>query len=354
MVFKKIYILVLILLWALGSYFYLQEKYNPYTVEVYLDSPVSYGKVRDVAIKNRTRHHVINYSMTYIEGRLVMTTGQDGMFQSMKLLNGSFITNEREQVVVIGDYIADKYFRTTNVIGRKLPILGEEFLIIGVIPKSRDYFFSYQEDLLDQRWDHITFKYEPDNHEHLDIRVRDMSQALRRYEIMYSDMTIYRDRMQDYINYMIISIVGIFIIFLVRPYRWLQNQIKSLWVEYQKQRVRLEWYKFIHHYNKTFFKIMLLVFGGFLSILGIFHLVKFIKIPELLFPDNLFSPTSYFNMFRNIYNLWIQRMYRGVTSILIDTVLIHLGLLFGLVTHLLIWVYYRNETLEPRGEKIED
>lgn len=354
MVFKRIYILLLILLWSLGSYFYLQEKYNPYTVEVYLDSAVDYSTMKEISIINRTSYHSINYLMFHEEGRLIMTAGQDNMFKPIELINGSFITDERGKTVVIGDKIANKYFRTAKVVGRKLSILGDEYLIIGIIEDSWDKYISYQENLLEEKWDQVIYKYKPDNPEHMDIRIRDMNQGLSAKDISYSHMINYKERMQDYINYMIISIIGILVILVMKPYRYFKNLVKGLWVGYQQEKRSLEWYKYIEKHKESFLKTVFLGLGALLFLASIYKLVQYIKIPQQLLPDNLFSPASYKSLVESIYSKWIQRMNIGFSNILVDTIILHLAMLLCLIIHLLVWVFYSREEADSWGEeKIE-
>jgi len=99
----------------------------------------------------------------------------------------------------------------------------------------------------------------------------------------------------------------------------------------------------------------LLILGVSSFVVAIYYLIKYLEVPQQLLPDNLFSPGSYKDLFQSIYKKWIQRMSKGFTNILADTVIIHLGMFLCLVIHLLVWVYYDKLKPTPwKEEEIED
>ncbi|SCX90817.1 ABC transporter permease [Alkaliphilus peptidifermentans] len=350
MVIKRIYILTLIILCSLTGYFYLQENHNPYSVEVFIEDLVTHEKIKEIA-QSQSIIYSLNYEIKYRNENVMMTTGYDTMFKNINVIEGNFITMADRNAVVIGDLVSNSYYRTSESVGRNLTILGKEHIVIGVIEDSTDIYVSYDEKLLNRQWDRIILRFMPPSDSIFDRKVEDVKRVIDTNGIRYSEMIVLREKIDSYVNYIIAAIIGILITLAIKPGLKLINDIKRLYKGYKENHKTIEWYRYIINNKKSTLKICILLGGGVIVALIMYQLTKIITIPKELIPDNLFSPVSYINQAKSLFEIWYERMNRGFSHFLINRLLVNFSMIAVIFAVQIKWLLKDPCQIHYEGEQ---
>lgn len=321
---KRILFLILIVMILMSSYLFLCNKYNPLGVEIRFLSSLSHEDFRNITSKIKLENYSLNYSMKYRGQTLTMTTGKDTLFKTIPIIHGSFITNIDKKVAVIGDKVADRYFRTEDPIGRSMYIMNEKYEVIGVIKKSDQIVIPYDKKLVNLNWQKRILRFEPKHKKAFDLTIQEMDNILSVNGVEVIDTIIFRDKIYTYVNFSLLIGIYFLVVLIRKTFLIFRSESKGLWKGYKEQIRVNEWYKYIIMNKYSVLKSLGYLILNLTILFIIFEILKQMKIPQIIIPDNLASLKSYIDVAMNLYGLCLSRMEYGFGEILIEKARINL------------------------------
>lgn len=335
---RIVVVLCLIVIFALVSFIFLENKYNPMGVELSVRGSVTEeasNKIKEISQVDSVN---ISYWMPYDKHKLVMTTGMDRQLKSIDLIYGQFISSLDRKVAVIGDKVADYYFRSEEVVGKNILIYGEEYEVIGILRRSKDIYIPFSQDLTSLDWKAKNIKYSVKDKEPLYAAIEKVEGKLRNLRgIEVYDTVIYKEKIYAYMNLVILVIIYFFAFYTFRTYIYLKKETLHLFNKYKEVRRNTEWFRFIKANIKDTSKAVGKIMGMLILILGIWVAKSYLFLADTIIPDNLFSPSSYLTVLKAKYNQLMLHLQNGFTDISIDIILINiLGSLMTIIIAMLL------------------
>lgn len=334
---RRVVILGLIVIFALGSFVFLESKYNPMGVELSIRGNVTEEVSNKIKEISQVDSVTINYWLPYDEHKLIMTTGMDRQLKSINITHGQFISSLDKKVAVIGDKVADYYFRSEEVVGKNIIIYGEEYEVIGILKRSNDIYIPFSQKLSSLDWKTKNIKYAVKDKEPLYAAIEKVEGKVRNLRgIEVYDTIIYKEKIYGYMNLVVIVIIYVLAFYILRIYKYLKNEALQLLHEYKRVRRNTEWYRFIRANIKDIAKAVGKLAGMLILILGIWKAKSYLFLADTIIPDNLFSPSSYLAVLKAKYNQFMLHLQNGFTDISIDIILINILALLTIIVIALI------------------
>lgn len=324
---RKILTFILIVAMFFCSYIYLSNKYNPSAIEFYASSNVKYEEMQRIKKKNSIEKCSLNYKMPFLDDLLIMTTGLDTQFSKIETINSSMVFDLNRNVAVIGDKVADKYFRSEDAVGRKIRVFEEEYEIIGIIKKSQSIYIPYDPELLTQNWKKIIFRFETESGRVPYLLIEKVQNDLKTLGIEIHHTVINRVKIYSYIDIIILLVLYVLARMIKKHYLLVKASIISLRNNYEIQKRGIEWYKYLldrkRDIIKIFKNILAVILFGYLALQSIKHM----ELSQVIIPDNLFSLNSYIDMFKRIYSILLYQLQYGFSDISIDIIFLNTSLI---------------------------
>lgn len=335
---RRITVVAAIIVCALMSYFYLANKYNPDSVEFYFKENIPYKDYEKLRESNRDILFNMNYITQYQGNRLIMTTGFDYLTKELELSKGSFLADNSMREAVIGDMVAEKYYRNSNVIGQLKNIFGEEYKVKGIIQRSNEVYILYDDKLKDITWQKKIINCSINDKKHFYLKAEQLQNQLDSLEVEILDVVAYREEMNKYTNIAILATSYILACYLFMLIRKIRNGLKKLWKEYLENSRVVELRAYLLKEVREIAVVMCFCLFGLTLLYGIYKLLSNLYIPPSMVPDNLFSPSSYINVVRLLYRRYLARLENGIDGILVDikivnAVFIMIVLSIGTIAH---------------------
>lgn len=322
---RRVVILGLIVIFALGSFVFLENKYNPLGVELSIRGNVTEEVSNKIKEISQVDSVTVNYLMPYGEHKLIMTTGMDRQLKSINVIYGQFISGLDKKVTVIGDKVADYYFRSEEVVGKNIIIYGEEYEVIGILKRSNNIYIPFSQELASLDWKTKKIMYTVKDKEPLYAAIEKVEGKLRNLRgIEVYDTIIYKEKIYGYTNLVIIVILYILVFYIYKIYKHFKKETLQLFYEYKRVRRNTEWYEFISTNLKDTAKAISKLIGMLILILGIWKVKSYLFLADTIIPDNLFSSSSYLIVFMAKYNQFVLHLQNGFTDISIDTIFINI------------------------------
>jgi hypothetical protein len=321
---KRISLLIFIIALALTGYVFLKNKYNPLGVEMHFRGDLSNEELLEITKRYNIQVYTINYETTYKESNLIMTTGNDTQLKYMDLAHGSFVFDINRNTVVIGDEIANKYFRTENVVGRKISILGHQYKIVGVIKNNNELYIPFKKELLGYDWGRKTVSLEVPDPNAFYLIVEKIDTELEALGIEIYDITVYREKIAMYLNVVILVLVYILSYFAVRIWKNLRNNLTSLYLGYHEVYRITEWHRYVINNRIAILKGTGRLIGFILIIILIFRLFISLSLPPAILPDNFFSIKSYLLVIEQKHKQLLTHLKNGFSSIVVDVIILNI------------------------------
>lgn len=333
---RKLVCLSIIALLFYGSHFYLEMKYNPQVVEY------SYiGNISDITIdkmKNKFINSIFNINLKtyYKNSNLIITSGKDLYVKDLPIIKGDFIVDSSTDCIVIGDKVANKYFSKLNVIENEIKLLNKSFKIKGIIKNCNNIYLPYNENLVNIGLYKQTIQFIPNSNSDFYFLLEDFEDFLKNEGITITNRVVYKAKINNYLNLSIGILIYTLAFYAIRFAKRLKINILLLWKDYISHKRVLEWYNYL---NLKKFKITICILQ-LLSIGSVFFTVYLLLsrlfIPPYLIPSNIFSLSDYLIILRNIYISLMFHLENGFPSILIDTIMINIVIVFIILLGLII------------------
>lgn len=322
---RRVVILGLIVVFALGSFVFLGNKYNPMGVELSIRGNITEEVSNKIKEISQVESVTANYLMPYGEHKLIMTTGMDRQIKSINITHGQFISSLDKKVAVIGDKVADYFFRREEVVGKNIIIYGEEYEVIGILKRSNEIYVPFSQELTLLDWKTKNIKYAVKDKEPLYAAIEKVEGKLRNLRLIeVFDTIIYKEKIYGYMNLVILIIIYFLAFYAFRIYKYLRKEALQLLHEYRELRRNTEWYRFIRANIKDIAKAVGKLTGILVLILGIWKAKSYLFLADTIIPDNLFSPSSYLAVLKAKYNQFILHLQNGFTDISTDIILINI------------------------------
>jgi len=321
---KKIISLILVVVMIFSGHMYLKNKYNPMAVEISVRDSLTEKEFKRIKGKFHINSYSINYKTVYQGDNLIMTSGMDTQIKDIKIIHGEFIADTKMTIVVMGDKVSDKYFRTENGVGRTVTILGREYKVVGIIENSDTIYIPFNEELLNLNWEKKTLSYVVPDEDMFYLTVEGVDNEINSIGIEIIDRVVYKEKINGYSNLLILLLL----IFLIKKtyqiFRKLKEEISSLVGGYKEVYRSTEWYKYIINEKKYFLKGLLKIIFIASLMFTMVKIIKYISIPSSLVPDNFFSLMSYIYMVRLWSDKFLLNLQNGFSEISIDTIIMNI------------------------------
>ncbi|WP_427339544.1 ABC transporter permease [Caloranaerobacter sp. DY30410] len=322
---RKVISLALIIALSFSSYMYLKEKYNPMAVELRFKGDLRNEEFQKIKKTLYLNVYSINYSMRYKRHNLVMTTGMDTQIIDIPIIHGEFITDSERRVAVIGDKVADFYFKTENAIGKKMKVFENEYEVIGIIKNSNVIYIPFDEKLFGLDWEKKIVRYISYDKElfYLNLKVNKVASQLSVLGLDVYDIVVYKEKIYGYINIIIFVVIYILFDFIMKLYRRIKKEIIVLFQGYMEKRRVKEWYEYMLEEKKDILKILVYSIVLVFMAIGIFKIIPYLTISSSSIPDNIFSLYSILGVFKYKYNNFILHLNNGYSAIMVDVIIIN-------------------------------
>ncbi len=320
---RRLAAIAVIIVFALGSYLYLISKYNPDTVEFYINENIPFKDYEKIRESNRDVLFSMNYVMRYKGNKLIMTTGMDFLMQELKLSKGSFIADMNTKEAAIGDKAAGENFRSSNVIGRFINIYGEEYKGAGIIKGSNEVYIPYSDKLNGLTWQKRIVRCNINDKKQFYLKLEELQNQLDTLEIEILDVVVYREELNTYRNIAILAALYILVYCLFILTMRIKAGLTELWKEYRENSSVYELSAYLLNKASRISAAAGLCIIGLTMLYVIYKLLSNLYIPPSMIPDNLFSPSSYIDVVRLMYGIYSVRLENGVSGILLDIKIIN-------------------------------
>lgn len=321
---RKISTFILIIVISFSSYVYLSDKYNPAGVEMYLSSNIQYEEIKKLKKKNEISSCSLNYKMPYLDYMLIMTTGFDTQFKEIELSKGRSISDLNRKEVVIGDKVADNYFKTDRAIGKNISIFEEKYEVVGIVKKSNKIYIPYEPKLLRANWQKRIFRFDTQSSKVSYLLIENVESDLEALGTRVNHTVINRVKIYTYIDIIIFLILYILAVVIKKYYIELKKRVIFLKRGYDIQRRSIEWYKYLKQKKKDIAKVFRYMVVMIVIILIALKSLKYIELSQVVVPDNLFSLNSYIEIFKRLYSTLIYHLQYGFSDISIDVIFINI------------------------------
>lgn len=349
---RRVIILSLIVIFALGSYMFLENKYNPMGVELSIRGNITDEISNKIKGISQIDSVIVNYWVPYSKHKLIMTTGMDRQLKNINVTHGQFISSLDKKVAVIGDKVADSYFKTDEGVGKNIVIYGGEYEVIGVLKRSNDIYIPFNQELMSLDWKIKNIKYAVKDKEPLYAVIEKVEGKLRNQrEIEIYDTIIYKEKIYGYMNLVIVVIIYVLTFYIYKIYKHFKKETLQLLYEYKRVRRNTEWYRFVRANFKDTAKVVSKLIGMLILILGIWKAKSYLFLADTIVPDNLFSPSSYLTVLKARYNQFMLHLQNGFTDISIDTIFINI--VASLIIILIALIINRKVVKKEKHSPIE-
>lgn len=322
---RRLAAIAAIIVFALGAYSYLINKYNPGTVEFYIRENIplkDYEKIRE---DNRDVVFGINNIMSYKGNKLIMTTGLDYLAKELKLSKGNFISDMNIKEAAIGDAAAEKIFRSSDVIGRQVQIFGEEYEVKGITKGSNEIYIPYSEELDSLTWQKRIVRCSISDKKRFYLKLENLQNQLDSLGVEILDVVSYREELNTYRNIAILATSYILAYYLFILIRRIRAGLTKLGKEYLDNSRVFDLGAYLQNKAGDMIAISGLCIIGLTIMLVMYKLLLNLYISPPIVPDNLFSLSSYINVLRLIYIRYLTRIGNGVNGILVDIKILNLA-----------------------------
>lgn len=327
-------LVLLLLLW--GSGLYLAYRYSTGTVEFYYTGHFDTQGLESLKKDTGNIPVILHYSMWHNGNMLVMTTGRDNSVRQINLSKGGFICDIKRSEAVIGDKAADSYFRSDDVIGQSVEVLGKRFRVVGIEHRSRSVYISYDDKLEDQAWQKKSILFNIGNKGRSDLELENLANKLAAYGISIYDTIVYKEVVYTYYNAALLILLVCLLYFTLRLYRILRKTIMDMIEGYKMVRRTVRLQDFLYSNPKRIWRILLLLAAFAAAVFTGLWLKSCLWIPPAWIPDNLFSLDSYARLIKqSCEKLWF-RLDSGWSGIAAESAVIRQGLLLVVTAYFII------------------
>lgn len=327
MAVKKLALIAIFAALLAASYLYLSNSYNINTLDFYFsgelsraDLEVLRSSTKSLVSKNMSNKAlpcILNYRGDYRGSTLIMTTGMDTLITKTSLLKGRWLTHGDIKEAVLGDKAADRLFRSTNALGQTLRVSGEQYRITGIVRNSSDIYISYNENQNIQ-WNKKSISFVIKDQRRLYLYSELLEGKLKALGVNVLDTVVYREQIVRYLNILLLIVIVCLLRMLKRIAKAAVSSFRLLMEDYKLHSRVIELHKYLLHSWRKAVRVLLLGLLG-VGFLGLcIGLIRLIKIPPSLLPDNLFAPSSYINMIRLNVETYIGRLQKGITGLLLQ------------------------------------
>ena len=343
---RKWLLIILIGLWSLATFFYLNRVYNPSVILLEMTHILPGSKVEAVIKGAGIEDLSLRYEKPMGEGRLVMTTGGDGIMEQVAMVEGYVLMSGEKNKAVIGDQVAIQVFNTYQAVGKEINLGGHWYRVTGVMENSNDMMVSYEEEHMDEGWHKMTVRYLPPEGNRQNIVIRDVERALALNGLHYHHKLHYRELMNFHLNLAVISALFMLMHTIFGLYYYFHRRAVAVVRLWKIKRNTTQGYRFVVSENSVHAlaaKLLLAIAG--VSLTG-YWLIKQVRLPDEFLPDNLFSPSSWWV---KLGSLWAQGnvfIENGITGIYKTSLMSWLVLLTITTALLIKWAIGKEEVKE--------
>ncbi|SKC87645.1 ABC transporter permease [Maledivibacter halophilus] len=320
---KRVLALFIMILALFLCSIYLIERYNPRAIEYHLLNDMSLEQFNKIAKEECIELASLNYIMPHKDYSLIMTTGYDEFFKNIDVIHGELIHDSKKKYAVIGDKVADKYFKTENSVGMYMNILGDKYEIVGVVKDSKTIYISYRKKLHKHNWKKIILRFTGKIKMNPNMVMENIDERLREERIDVRHKILYAWYINTFLNAIIIVLIFLILKFIKRIYYSLKENIGYLNDGYCVQKRSVEWYHYLIKNKILILNIIKNIVFIIISALIILKTVTKIVVSKYIIPENFFSLRSYIDVAKRLYDIWLYQMQEGFSDICIcSTVLI--------------------------------
>ena len=340
MAVKKYIVGILFIALMFSSYLYLADNYNIHTVEYAFVGDISYKQFDDLrkstkALVKKTSANtelicVLNFIGSFKGNKLIMTTGYDNLIKNISMVKGRFIGGIQAREAVLGDKVADKLFRSIDVVGQVISINKQGYKIVGVIKNSEDIYITFDESS-NVNWSKKNVKFIIENQKFLYLYTEMLESKLRILNLEVLERVVYKQEAYLYINIMLITIILLLIKATKKQIGRVIRSTKETYDEYREQSRYIEFIEYLKKHINAIYQIIIKLFLSAIYLSAIITCIAILQIPPTAIPNNLFALSSYVEVINLNANNYIKRLDYGIIGITRDGLIINLIILIAMI-----------------------
>lgn len=343
---RKWLLVCLIGLWSLATFFYLNRLYNPSVIFMEMTHILPGSEVEAVIKGAGIEDITLRYEKPMGEGRLIMTTGGDGIMEQIAMVEGYLLMPGEKNMAVIGDQVAVQSFNSLQALWKEINLGGHWYRVAGVMDDSSDIMVSYGGERVDEGWHKMTVLYLPPEGNRQNVVIRDVERALALNGLHYHHKLHYRDWMNFHLNLAVISALYMLFQWIFWLYHYFHRRTVAVVRRWRLIRNTTQGHRFIASEKSLHALVAKLVFAiASVSLTG-FGLMKQLRLPDGFLPDNLFSPNSWWVKLGSLWDKGDSIIENGITGIY-KTSLMSWLMLFAITTVLLVRWSIGKEEVKP-------
>lgn len=314
-----------------------EGKYNPQTLVANLSIDPLIRHIDTFQAQNEIDQVLLVYAKPYGSGKLYMHRGDLRYFESLRLSRGQWALSETLPYVVIGDQVADALYHTLACIDRTLVLEGRSYRVKGIVKDSDDVYMGYDASLVTQDWHTKQLMFTPgkgmSQEAYLDLAKHELTVS----RVAYTDVELIKWQFDIFRNIIVLIAIVVLVYVLME---WVRKAIKLMRFmvkDYYVKRYESELSERIKALSKEI-KTLVLLMGGVMVILyACLTLAGLLRMSVHYLPENLLSPTSYYDLVKRHMEGILKGMRNGMSEWQIQSLLALFGEFF--VTSLLALAY---------------
>lgn len=341
---KKIIICILIIILCFTGQLYLKSIYNPNVSELHFRGHITREEILELDKELKSKTYNINYESHYENYNLIMTTGKDMKIKKLNILQGNYNIDNKVKTAVIGDKVADHFFKQINGVNREITINDRKYIVKGIIKDSKDLYILYDEDLTKLNWRKKVINYistEEDRRYYLEIEK--LQTKLKSMEIDVFDTIVYREKINGYMNVIVLVLLYILLSLLVKLVKVIRIKLNIIIEGYKKEKRIITWYEYVWSNKVKVSKALGKIIIAMILAWGVYKIVPKLQIPPNIIPDNLFSLFSYIRLIKLNYNKFILHLTNGYSDILVDSIKLNITFIIISIASILIYKRIRKK-----------
>lgn len=308
----KIFLIILLLLLTSKI---MMDKFKPERVDLVVDAPIGRIISKDLS-SLYVNNYSVEYSMKDNDFDLVMAQGNFQMFSDVKVLEGGKnYFNSDDNEVIVGDDVANYYYKSNNIIGKHIHFLNKKYKVIGVMKNSKKVLIPYEERLENRNWNKIVFKARSNDVTDKGTLITSVKSYLRRSDVNVLRTIEYTTYM--YFDTILLAFISIIYLYIsLRKYLSVfMKEIGSFKERYDELLIELTIPKILK--TMKFDVLYLIIVLAYIIALGVVLYLALKFFDNYGFSDFLINIINLgiFDFAKSIYESMIDRLKYGFESI---------------------------------------
>lgn len=313
---RQFLLLLSILLILMNFYFYkdMTDRFNENALIFQMDVK-DHEDVEEVLKTEGIDRFMIEYTSNQSDIRYV--SGKISDFYNYDLLLGKLDFGGSKREVVLGDRVADQYFKTIHCLEKTFTFANVDYDIVGVVKDSDSIFINYEKDLMGQV-DRTTLYVLPPVGQKAEYYQDNLKYKLLKEQLNYTQFKLNKWYSDLFINLYVGLILIIVIYLMVMVSKVITDKVSEIIGLVKSERRTVTYINMIErHFRKL---SIALLWSMIFAILGIilFKGFTYLRISSYFLPVNFLSLKDYQELFNKVFGDWQYAMTSGLYAIEID------------------------------------